>query len=301
LYPDDAKSKNISLYSLHQFKLNRFLLHAGVRYSQYFLQMYDSTLGNVRIQPNALVLNLAASFQINLTNTLFANLGNGYRAPNIDDLGSLGVVDFRYELPSSSLSPEKSLHTELGYKLVTRKLHLQVSAFRMQLNDMIARVRINKDSINGYPVYRKDNIEKAYVHGAEIQLIYQVKSRLELGLNMTSTFGHNQTKNEPLRRIPPLFGQLFVKYKLAGFELQLTNQAAAKQDRLAQGDKEDNRIPKGGTPGWFISNVFLLKQIRSIQLQAAMYNLGNIDYRIHGSGINGQGRSIGLSLKYAIN
>ena len=24
---------------------------------------------------------------------------SGYRAPNIDDMGTLGIVDFRYEIP----------------------------------------------------------------------------------------------------------------------------------------------------------------------------------------------------------
>ena len=31
--------------------------------------------------------------------------------------------------------------------------------------------------------------------------------------------------------------------------------AAGKQDRLAQGDQDDNRIPDGGTPGWYIFNL----------------------------------------------
>jgi hypothetical protein len=31
---------------------------------------------------------------------------------------------------------------------------------------------------------------------------------------------------------------------------------AAQQNRLAQGDKEDNRIPSGGTAGWEIVNIY---------------------------------------------
>ena len=32
---------------------------------------------------------------------------------------------------------------------------------------------------------------------------------------------------------------------------------ASKQDRLAQGDKDDNRIPAGGTPGWEVMHIYM--------------------------------------------
>ena len=98
-----------------------------------------------------------------------------------------------------------------------------------------------------------------------------------------------------------MFGNAFIKISSRGVDIQLVCQAAVKQDRLAQGDKEDNRIPTGGTPGWVLSNLFVIKHIKNILLQAALYNIGNSDYRIHGSGINGQGRSLGLSVNFQIN
>lgn len=301
LYPDNASSESISIYSLHQLKFRKLVLHAGLRANQFFLQLFDSTLGNVRVTPNALVANLALSYQFNQQSSFFANIGNGYRAPNIDDLGSLGIVDFRYELPSTKLQPEHALHVEVGFRMVSKKSRFQFSAFQMELKDMIARVRVGKDSINSYPVYRKENIEQAYIIGAEAQMNFTFLKGLQIGSSITYTYGQNQTRNEPLRRIPPLFGNAFIKISSRGVDIQLVCQAAAKQDRLAQGDKEDNRIPTGGTPGWVISNLFVIKQIKNILLQAALYNIGNNDYRIHGSGINGQGRSLGLSMKFQIN
>jgi hemoglobin/transferrin/lactoferrin receptor protein len=63
-------------------------------------------------------------------------------------------------------------------------------------------------------------------------------------------FGQNTTANEPMRRIPPLNGLLGLRYEGArGWWLQAALQAAGLQDRPATGDRDDHRIPPGGTPG----------------------------------------------------
>jgi outer membrane receptor protein involved in Fe transport len=66
---------------------------------------------------------------------------------------------------------------------------------------------------------------------------------------------------------------------------------AAQQKRLAQGDKDDNRIPAGGTAGWEVINFYGGYKLPGVQLNAGLQNLLNKDYRTHGSGINGVGRS----------
>ena len=72
--------------------------------------------------------------------------------------------------------------------------------------------------------------------------------------------------------------------------------AADKQDRLAQGDKDDNRIPEGGTPGWNIINLNSGYSWKFLAVDLSLKNLFNIDYRYHGSGINSYGRSLFLTL-----
>jgi outer membrane receptor protein involved in Fe transport len=71
---------------------------------------------------------------------------------------------------------------------------------------------------------------------------------------------------------------------------------ALEQDRLAQGDKADNRIPAGGTPGWNVLNFYAGYEWKQVRLNAGLQNLLNEDYRTHGSGINGVGRSAWFSV-----
>jgi outer membrane receptor protein involved in Fe transport len=165
----------------------------------------------------------------------------------------------------------------------------------MDLSNLIARIKVNGQTINGYQVYAKENVEEAYVKGFEAELNYELLNGLDVMGNLSYTYGQNQTRNEPLRRIPPLFGRLLSKYQKNKCFASAEVLFASKQDRLAQGDKDDNRIPAGGTPGWKVFNFYGGYKISRFAINAGLQNILNEDYRTHGSGINGVGRSIWIS------
>ena len=71
-----------------------------------FIRLRDSVVGDVTIKPSALVTNYGVNYKINKNNFIYGSISTAYRAPNIDDLGTLGIVDFRYEIPSYNLKPE---------------------------------------------------------------------------------------------------------------------------------------------------------------------------------------------------
>jgi hypothetical protein len=117
-------------------------------------------------------------------------------------------------------------------------------------------------------------------------------------MNASYTFGQNTSRNEPMRRIPPFNGRFLLKYHNANLHMYLENLFAKSQNRLAQGDKDDNRIPTGGTPGFNLINFYGGYQFKSLKIETGLRNIFNIDYRLHGSGINGMGRNIFISLAY---
>jgi len=152
--------------------------------------------------------------------------------------------------------------------------------------------------INGYNVYNKKNIESSYINGAEVNYTYLLSKFLTWYTNATYTYGQNVTKNEPMRRIPPLFGQNKISFAIKNKILAITHQFAGKQDRLAQGDKDDNRIGKQGTPGWNIFNVDAGWQFKNLSLNTSLINISNVQYKTHGSGVYGMGRAINLTLQW---
>ena len=298
LYPDHSKYGSYSLFSLHHFHVRNWYIDAGVRWNAFNIRITDTTLGSVRLTPNALVGNLAVMYSIRQHHNLYLNFSNGYRAPNVDDMGTLGIVDFRYEIPAADLKPEKSHHAEFGYKFNTKKLSGTIAGFYMKLNNLITRIKIDGSVISGYPVYKKENVEDAHIKGVESEVNYQFNNELSLLGSVSYAYGQNETTREPLRRIPPLNGRLLGRWRNQHWFTGVEWMFASKQDRLAQGDKDDNRIPKGGTPGWNILNLYGSYRFSVITCNLGIQNIFNKDYRTHGSGINGYGRSAWVQLTF---
>jgi len=296
LYPDDSKYGNFSVYSLHHFTLNNWVIDGGIRFNAFNIKIDDKDLGEVKITPEALVFNLGTMYNINRSNHLYGTVSNGFRAPNIDDMGTLGIVDFRYEIPVYDLKPEKSVNFETGYKLNLPKFQANVAGYYMDLNQLITRVKVEGEFIDGYQVYKKENVEEAFITGCEAAFLWKVIPNVDLNSSISYTYGQNITKDEPLRRIPPLNGKVAATYTLKKFFVSGELLFAGMQDRLAKGDKSDNRIPEGGTPGWEVFNIFAGYQLAMVKMKIGFENIFNKDYRTHGSGINGVGRSAWVAL-----
>jgi outer membrane receptor protein involved in Fe transport len=236
-------------------------------------------------------------YRLNKNQSIYASFSTGYRTPNIDDMGSLGLVDFRYEIPAYNLKPEKTYNTEIGYRFINKKINASVAFFYMHLANLITRVQVAGQQVGGYNVYTKQNSQQSYVRGVEGSFNYSISTSFSLQTVVSYAYGQNLSANEPMRRIPPLNGRLLLNYQYKNWQASLENLFANKQNRLAKGDIDDNRIPPGGTPSWNVVNLYggFVKNTYAIRL--GLQNLLNEDYRTHGSGINGIGRSATLSIQ----
>jgi outer membrane cobalamin receptor len=300
LYPDGATMTSFAAFSMHTLDMKNWSLTAGARFNTYITKVEDENVGLAKLKPSALVGSLALLRKLNKSSNLFVSMNTGFRAPNIDDLGTLGIVDFRYETPNFDLKPEHSFQYQIGYKYQDRKLRGEIFIYRNELYNLIVRNKIAGDTIEGYPVYKKENVERAYIQGVETAWDIDLNKSWMFSGNLTYAYGQNITRDEPVRRIPPLFGRFSVEYKYKSWWMNLEWQAAGRQDRLAAGDIDDNRIPDGGTPGWNIFNISTGYSWRFIKINVSLLNLLNQDYRFHGSGVNGYGRSGFLSVILSI-
>ncbi len=295
LYPDGSAMTSMAAFTIHTLDFYQWGITAGARFNTYIIQVSDEDAGDATLTPSALVGNLALMRKLNEKSNLFISLNSGFRAPNLDDMGTLGIVDFRYEVPNYDLKPENSLQYQLGYKRLGKKLKGEIYLYRNELYNLIVRTQVPGDTIDGYPVYQKENVERAFIQGLETGWEYEISKSWLVSGNITYTYGQNITKDEPARRIPPLFGRLAVEYSVSNLSLNLEWQAAGKQDRLAAGDISDNRIPDGGTPGWNVFNLHANYALKFIRFDLSLLNLTDEDYRYHGSGLNGYGRSVFLT------
>jgi outer membrane cobalamin receptor len=300
LYPDNATYQHAALYNLHQIQSGKWLIEVGLRFHQYAIQMEETTLGKIKVEPKAFVGLLGTSYALSKKVILYGNVSSGYRAPNIDDMGTLGIIDFRYEVPAYGLKPESSLNKELGIRFQMDKSQFSASYFHTSLQNLITRIRTDQ-VITGYNVYVKENVESAYVNGFETEFRFTLTPRLSGSGMITYLFGQNVTRNEPMRRIPPFNTYCNVDYSFKFIHVGFNFEQANAQTRLAQGDKDDNRIPLGGTPGYTLFHFYAGGSYKNLNYRVLANNLTNADYRKHGSGINGMGKSLTLTLKYNFN
>lgn len=292
LYPNDSRMYSTAVFSLHQFIFSKWTVNAGLRASAFQLELEEETLGTVRIRPTALVGNIGLSYALWARGRLYVNANNAFRAPNVDDLGTLGIVDFRYEIPNTELRPERSRSVEIGYKHQGRVVSGTFSTYYTRLDELIGRIKTT-DSIQGYAVYLKSNIGESYLTGAEGELEWRLHRRWVIQANACYTYGQNISAQEPFRRIPPAFGRFSLRWQ-ANTRLSLRAESlwAGWQRRLAKADVDDNRIADAGTPGWQVINLLGYWAQRRFQFSVEAQNLFNTAYRTHGSGIDGLGRSL---------
>lgn len=304
LYPDQSKGSNMAVFSQHTFQLKRFNVTTGVRFNSVRLSLEDDLFGESVIKPTAIVGNLGLVHKLSKNFRLIASMNSAFRAPNINDVSSFGLADFRYEIPNYDLKPEKSRNLELGLKFKNNKSSLGLSAFHNKLKDLIANVPGSyngMDSIDGVKVYQRENINKAVIKGIEAEWFHAFNQKIGTFGFIGYTFGQNISADEPMRRIPPLNGRIGIKYQLKQqWQVRVDWIFAAEQSRLSGGDIADDRIALGGTPGWNTANLLLAYQKKFFVIDIGMQNIFNEAYRTHGSGVDGVGRSLWVAIKIYI-
>ena len=302
LYPDGSTRLSVAAFAMTQVPLGRAALDVGARYTQDDVEADDPVFGPASITPHAVVGSAAVLVPLGRGFNAFGSVAQAFRAPNIDDLSTLGPFDFGVEVPPGNLEPERSVAFELGLKANTAGVAANLAVYRLQLRDLIDRQPATFEGSpiwDGQPVYVRANVGEAYVQGIEADIEWRATSRLSLLGFLASTYGQQITADVPMRRIPPLNGLAGARYRWSsGIWLEGTLRAAGAQTRLAPGDMADHRIPPGGTPGWAVANVVAGARIGGrLLLSGGLANVFNEAYRVHGSGIDGPGRNAWLSLR----
>ncbi len=101
---------------------------------------------------------------------------------------------------------------QLGFKYKNEHLQGETYLYRNELRNIIARVKVDTQTVQGYPLYQKENVEKGYIQGIETAWKYTFTEGVNIETGMTYTHGQNLTKNEPMCRIPPLNGRFAVNF-----------------------------------------------------------------------------------------
>ena len=299
-YADGSTASSLAAFTSHQVDWRGFQLSAGLRFNAVTVSVRDALFGDQRISPSAWVGNVGLTYALTPQVRAVALASTAFRSPNVDDMSRFGAVESTvFEIPSSELSPERSLSLEAGLKLSGKRGFGALTVYRTSLSDLIDRVPTTYEGseyVDGRRVYQKQNVGEALVWGVEAEADVAILPILRAFGNVTYTHGENRTRQEPMRRIPPLFGRVGLNYRHGtGWWVKGELAAAGEQGRLAAGDRSDVRISSrlvdGVMPGWSCWNLYAGHQLGPVRLQASLQNLFDEGYRVYASGVDGYGRS----------
>jgi hemoglobin/transferrin/lactoferrin receptor protein len=305
-YANGSTSMNWAIYNNHQYEWKRFQFLAGARWNTVMVKVVDNLFGDQQINPQAFIGNAGVMYSISPRLRMMGNMNTGFRAPNVDDMSKFGTLEANvFEIPASGLSPERSSNLEVGFKYKAPKLSWTFTAYQTNLTNLIDRVPatyLGSPTFDGRTVYQKKNVGEALVQGLEADVEVLVLPSLTLNGNVTYTHGQNETKNEPMRRIPPLFGKLGIRYlHPSGFWMRAEWTVADSQSRLAAGDKSDVRIAvrlvNQQMPGWDIFSMYAGYSYKLVGVQVSAQNIFDKAYRVYASGIDGYGRCFTASVR----
>ncbi len=243
---------------------------------------------------------------------LFGGVSQGFRAPNLSDLTRLDSArSNEFEIPATDLDPERTVNYEVGVKTRSERWETQSSVFYTDIRNQIVKVPTGNVLPTGEIEVSKANAGEGRVFGVETGVACELRPGWTLFGNAAylegriDSFPTSPTTSEEgyLDRVMPLMAQLGLAWREEEGKRWAEAQIvwADDADKLSPGDELDTqRIPPGGTPGYFLIHLRGGMRLgRHTTLDAALENLTDEDYRIHGSGTNSPGRNVIVGFTFA--
>ena len=306
-FPDGSKVRQVALFGNLQRQLNeRNNLSVGVRVTN-----DDVTLPQTLVSAAADINNTDLSgdlgwiFDLSERWQLIANMGLGFRAPNVFDLGSFGNrPGNRFNVPNTMLDSERVTQADIGVRYRSEQARIDVMMYSLQYEDRITSVDTGVVTPEGRDVVQSVNAAESSIRGVEGALHYQLGDALSAHAILNYTWGEQQVAGsaaEPAGRIPPLNGSVSLRYDTASdYQLEGWARFASEQDRLSERDVRDVRIDPQGTPGWVVLGMRAQKEFAANWwLSLTLDNLLDQRYRNHGSGLDAPGRNVMFSARYS--
>ena len=295
-FPDGSKIFNADLYVEDEITVSPdFDLSLGARLSRSEVDLAgDDTRPDTAIDNTDVTGSIGARYQLTDAITVMANVGRGFRAPNIFDLGTLGArPGNRFNIANPDLGPETVWTVDSGIRFANGNTQAELFVWYSDYQDKITSVSTGEIDGSGRDIVQSRNADTVTLRGAEAAVRHLLNDRFEVDVAVNYTWG----ETDPADRIPPLNGRAALRYSADRWWLESELAFAAEQDRLSARDVRDPRINPDGTAGWGTLNLRAGADLTSwLSVTGAVNNVADKAYREHGSGLDARGRSVTLTL-----
>ena len=304
-FPDNSNVRQFSIFGNTTWSPNlRHALTMGLRLSDIRTDLPSAVVSTAaHLKNNDISGDLGWVFDLAENWQFTTEVGYGFRAPNVFDLGSLGNrPGNRFNIPNANLDSERVIHGDIGIRYRSDDAELALFAYAMRYRDQITSVLTGDITAEGREITQSINAASSAVRGLEGSARILISRNWVLTANVSYTWGEQTFDDvvfEPADRIPPLNGTLRLAYD-PGSSLKLEGWAefAASQTRLSNRDISDIRMDPNGTPGWASLGARATWQPGGAWTWiATISNVSDARYRVHGSGIDAVGRNLAIAVR----
>jgi hemoglobin/transferrin/lactoferrin receptor protein len=243
---------------------------------------------------------------------LYGGISQGYRAPNLSDLTRYDTArSNEFEVPSVDLDPERFTSYEVGSRFSSQGLSVEGAAYYTDIKDQIQRLLTGQVNADGEQEITKANVGNGEIYGFEVKVSWIPAQDWEvLGsyawldgrVDNEARVGAPSVRDYPDRLMPANYRIALQYHPTSALDWWAETEliGARDADKLSLRDESDTqRIPPGGTPGYAVWTIRGGLGLGShTDLNVALENVLDDNYRIHGSGQNEPGRNFIVSIDY---
>ena len=304
-FPDGSRVTQAALYAnIEHSMTERNNLNGGIRISNDDVSLPGTLVSTAAdISGTDVSGDLGWIFNATRRWQILANLGLGFRAPNVFDLGTLGNrPGNRFNTPNTTLDSERVLQADIGVRHRSDRVLFDLMVYALRYDDRITSVGTGNVTADGRDIVQSVNAAESSIRGVEAGLQVRLGDDIDARGVLNYTWGEQRISDndaEPAGRIPPLNGELVLSWDAGGdFRFKSWLRFAGEQDRLSARDVRDVRIDPAGTPGWAVAGASVQKFVAEDWLiSVSLDNLLDKRYRVHGSGLDAAGRNLGISVR----
>jgi hemoglobin/transferrin/lactoferrin receptor protein len=310
----------------------KLTLNLGLRFTQTNLEAkwkefynINALLESVNLDATALTETLALTYRPSNKIQWNAIISNGFRNPNIDDVGKIRESNGYLIVPNPNLFPEYAYNFEAGVTQYFNqsKNYLSLRGFTTLISRHIGRSSYiiftdqstpDRKTIlyNGEEVetFANNNLGNRFLYGWSMDGYFSITQPLSLRGNLAYIKAAKSDKYGPLPSISPIFGRVFLQYQkkkwLSHLSYQFSGSKNPKdyslggEDGLEETPLSDKALNVyAGSPAWSeLSWLFQYQWHQNAFFRIGLDNIFDVHYRTFASGISAPGRNLKLGIHY---
>jgi iron complex outermembrane recepter protein len=250
----NSNSVSGAIFAIQEADIGSLHLEAGFRLNHFVAaperERPNSFIGHVRQRTfTGLESSVAAIYDFGRGFYLGSTFMHSWRSPSLEELYSEGphLAAYAFEIGNPDLDAERGIGTELFARYRHNRASIQLAGYYNYFGNYIHAQDTGRPSIPRADLNEFQFVgTQATIYGIEASSEFQINNNFSVDGNVSLTIGDRVVSEEekqatglteseqPLPMIPPLKGNIGVRYSFGDFTLGARARMAAKQNRLGE-------------------------------------------------------------------